>query len=222
MSTFWLRNRYERGLGAIMDIALLTAAVITLFGGIVGFLASLLTEGLSTYLKKYTVRKVTVKVGPYEVELSDDPEKTLQEITEKISQIQEHPRVFLSYANVDKEFAQRLAKDLRSLDIDVWMAEEQIQAGDSISRSIKDGLSSSQWMIVLISENLPKSNYVNRELAWALADEQRRERTFVIPALIEGDQLPQELEDKAYADFRQSYDVGFASVLSALKRSPVN
>lgn len=203
-----------------MDLALV-AIITTLAGVAASFVATSLTEWLSAFTKKAAVRKLTIKVGSFEVEVSEDPDKTLREIADRIAEVQQRPRVFLSYTSVDKEFADRLTKNLRERNVEVWAADEQIQAGDSISQKIKEGLTSSQWVIFLVSEDSMKSTYINRELELALDEEKGRERPFIIPVLIKGDQIPDPLKDKAYADFRSSYDAGLNNVLAALKVSPL-
>ena len=115
---------------------------------------------------------------------------------------------------------QKLAKDLRERNIDVWIADEQIKPGDSISKKINEGLTSSQWSIFLVSTDSLKPSFFYKELELALDVEQRRERPFVIPAFIKGDQPPELLKDKAYADFRGNYDIGFNKIMTVLKRLP--
>lgn len=62
--------------------------------------------------------------------------------------------VFLSYSHKDsKEIVGLLAEELDALGLNVWYDDEEISLGDSISESIDDGLSKSDFGVVVVSQN---------------------------------------------------------------------
>lgn len=63
------------------------------------------------------------------------------------------PSVFISYAAQDKALARRLTDDLKTEGIKVWLDVEQIMAGESITERVDEGLRSSDYLIVLLSEH---------------------------------------------------------------------
>lgn len=59
--------------------------------------------------------------------------------------------VLISHASEDKDsFAMPLAIALAQLGVDVWFDEFEIEIGDSISRSIDQGLARSNYRIVVL------------------------------------------------------------------------
>ena len=50
--------------------------------------------------------------------------------------------VFLSHNSTDKPFVRRVADDLESQGMDVWLDERKMKADDSITDGISDGMSS--------------------------------------------------------------------------------
>lgn len=73
--------------------------------------------------------------------------------------------LFISHASEDKQdFVRPLAKKLRSLNIEVWYDEFSLKLGDSIRRSIDQGLSKSRFGLVVLSRNFFEKNWPKYEL----------------------------------------------------------
>lgn len=195
----------------------ITAALITaVMGVLVSLVASLLTKFVSD---KSFIRKSKIKIGGVEIQLSESADESTRRILDKVQELQESPQVFLSYSFQDKEFAQHLANDLRKQGVKVWLADEQVKVGDKIIDTIREGISSSQWIIVVLSENSSQSDFVSKELVFALDEEQKRDRPFILPAVISETKLPIQLQDKQYADFRENYNLGLEKILARVKPS---
>jgi TIR domain-containing protein len=60
-------------------------------------------------------------------------------------------RVFLSYAQADKDVALSIAAALRGSGLHVWFAEWELAQGDSIAERVDAGLASSDVLVVLLS-----------------------------------------------------------------------
>lgn len=109
--------------------------------------------------------------------------------------------IFLSHSSKDKPFARRLGNDLRQYGAKVWIDEAEIKVGDSLIEKISEGLSETDFLIVLLSENSCKSEWVKREVNIALTKEIHGKKVVVLPCLIEECDIPLFLIDKKYSDF---------------------
>jgi hypothetical protein len=125
--------------------------------------------------------------------------------------------VFISYSWKDKDFALRLAMDLRAAGLKVWIDKWEMQIGDSLNKKVAEGISNSAWLCVVLSPDSVASPWVEKELNAALARELERRDVFVLPALHKACNIPLFLRDKIYADFRTSYDQGLAALLQRLQ-----
>jgi hypothetical protein len=90
----------------------------------------------------------------------------------------------------------------------VWLDEWELLPGDSLNDKIQGSLATSSWLLVILSKNSVKSQWVKRELNAGLSEELKRKNTFVVPVRIDLCKMPIFLRDKLYADFRVSYDDG--------------
>jgi hypothetical protein len=99
-------------------------------------------------------------------------------------------QVFISYATEeDGEFAQRLAKDLRGLGAQVWIAPESILPGEEWVDAIERGLEESSQMVVVLTPAALESPWVRTETNIAIAQE-RLGRMEIIPLLVEPVEVP--------------------------------
>ncbi len=72
---------------------------------------------------------------------------------------------FISHASEDKEeFVRELAQALEAKGAKVWYDEFMLKVGDSLRRSIDQGLKSSRFGIVVLSEHFFKKEWPNKEL----------------------------------------------------------
>lgn len=73
--------------------------------------------------------------------------------------------VFISHSSSDKEeFVRPLALELQNLGIKVWYDEFELKMGDSLRRSIDEGLINSRYGIVVLSTSFFKRDWTNYEL----------------------------------------------------------
>jgi hypothetical protein len=73
--------------------------------------------------------------------------------------------VFVSHASEDKEsIAKPLADALKKAGLSVWYDEFELKVGDSLRRSIDDGLSKSQYGIVILSPAFFAKEWTEKEL----------------------------------------------------------
>ena len=110
--------------------------------------------------------------------------------------------VFLSHSSKDKLFVTRLAIDLLKQGIPVWFDKWEIDIGDSLLKSIKNGISESMKLILVLSNSSLQSDWVNSEIKIGLAKEKLFGSPFLIPITIDDCEVPSLIADRVYADFR--------------------
>jgi hypothetical protein len=74
------------------------------------------------------------------------------------------PKAFLSYSFEDSEIARRVANALMAQGVDVWWAEWEIRAGDSLRQRIDDGLGNCTHFLVLLTPGSLQKPWVNQEM----------------------------------------------------------
>jgi hypothetical protein len=91
-------------------------------------------------------------------------------------------QVFLSYAPADRELARELAKRLENQGCQVWFADGRLYPGDNWSLAIGRALEESDAMVVLLSPDSARSEWVRREIEYAVSSRKYKGR--LIPVLV--------------------------------------
>jgi len=108
---------------------------------------------------------------------SDSLKNTL---TTSVSPIHKTYDVFVSHASEDKEsFVRPFVEILKSKEIAVWYDEFELQVGDSLRRSIDNGLKNSTFGIVVLSEAFFNKEWPQRELDGLFAREINNEKVIL-------------------------------------------
>ena len=136
--------------------------------------------------------------------------------TSKKAQEAARLQVFISHSSKDKSLAGRLANDLQNAGIDVWYDSDQISVGDTIWDKIERGLSKCDYMIIILSPDAVASTMVRQELFMFLNEEWRRANSVILPVLYKDCDMPLLLKGRRFADFRMSYEAGYAELQDAL------
>jgi len=110
--------------------------------------------------------------------------------------------VFLSHNHADKSIARRIANDLRAARVTVWIDEGEMKPGDSLMGEIGSAIDASDFLIVLLSDNSVRSEWVRREVAVKLTQEFADRSVRVLPLVVGNCEIPPFLRDKICADFR--------------------
>ncbi len=121
-------------------------------------------------------------------------------------------QVFLSYSHQDEEFVLKLATDLEERGATIWIDRGDIRAGAVWRRSIAEAVRNCQALILVISPDAAKSQYVSHELTMAEAHDKP-----IFPLIYRKTKLPaqiaEQLEGFQYLDFRRG---GYAQNLADL------
>ncbi len=116
--------------------------------------------------------------------------------------------IFISYSDVDREKASRLAFDLIHKGYKVWFDKWEILAGHTIVDEVFSGILESEFLVVMLSTASCKSKWVQEELATAKLVEIEKRKVSVIPVILEPCDVPAALINKAHADFFKSWEGG--------------
>lgn len=115
--------------------------------------------------------------------------------------IEEGINLFLSHTSKDKPIVRRVADDLESLGLNIWLDEKKIIAGDSITDKLSDGLSKYDVFLIFLSEKSVNAPWVKEELRVALNKRIKTEgKLKIIPVILEECQIPVFLEDYVYVN----------------------
>lgn len=128
-------------------------------------------------------------------------------------------KVFISYSQKDKVLARQIYKYLKN-STKAWLDENEILVGDSIPNKIQEGITSSDYILVLFTKNSVESGWVKREIESKLVNEISTGNISIIPILGESlDKtwsLPPLLASKKYADISIDFEKGMKEVLYAI------
>lgn len=127
-------------------------------------------------------------------------------------------KVFLSHSSADADLARRLALDLESANVDVWLDQWELGVGEEIEQSIEQGVDESEFVIVLLTRASVASEWVDREWRRKVHDEAQSERLAVVPVRGEPCEIPDFLAQRSHADVSGgSYPLGFKRLLEILR-----
>lgn len=125
-------------------------------------------------------------------------------------------KAFLSYSSDDKEFAAKLAGDLRREGVDVWFDTWEISAGDSLIQKIFfEGLANCDVFLILLSNNSVKSKWVKEELDSAVV-RKIEGVTKIIPLIIDKCDIPISLRALKWVNLSEKYDEGIRGVIKSI------
>jgi len=114
------------------------------------------------------------------------------------------PWVFFSYAQVDRDIVDSVAKELPRYGVRVWVDRQDLVAGQSLLEGIRSGLTKANGLVFFASKASLRSQWTRHELDHFMA-----ERVTsgggppIIPVLLEDVELPGVLRDVLYLDMRR-------------------
>lgn len=123
-------------------------------------------------------------------------------------------KVFISYAREDVDAAEDIEACLTACGIEVWLDEQKIVVGDSIPLRVSQGLSESNYVILLMSANSINSPWVQREWLPSLMREIDTGKTGLLTVRLDECDIPTIISDKHYADFRNSFMKGMSELIN--------
>ena len=129
-------------------------------------------------------------------------------------------KVFISYSEADEKWARQLRSSLAEEGFEVWNSASDIAPGDNWLLKSGRALQSADAMIVLLSPDSAKSDWVRSEIEYALSSPQFRGR--VIPLLIKPtEDVPWILHKLHFVRATKDVDETISRVVAILQKLPV-
>ena len=193
--------------------------ILNLIAGIVAGVGSGAIVSLVRKLLDRVQLKTKLSVEGKSIELDA---RHLEDLKHFVLSVMDKPQVFIAYSFQDNNHARKLAKELREKGIRVWLAEEELRPGDNIQKGIQDALSTSGYLLALLSKASLESKWVQNEFQMALLRESRGKWPRVIPVLIEPVEIPEMIKGKLYVDLTHDYKEGVERIASAISDAYIN
>jgi len=144
---------------------------------------------------------------------------------------------FISYSTKDEEFAKRLHERMRTEELRVWFAPEDIKGGEKLHEQIEHAIQVHDRLLLVLSEQSIQSEWVTTELYNARQAEIKGNRRKLFPIRLcsiemlkawkcfdidTGKDLAREVREYFIPDFSNwkdpdAFEVGFARLLRDLK-----
>ena len=122
-------------------------------------------------------------------------------------------KTFLSYSRINKDFAIRLARELKSEGFDIWLDQLDIPAGSRWDREVERALKESEIFMIILTASSVESENVLDEIGYAIDNHKR-----FLPVLLEKCEVPLRLRRFQYVDFTdKSFDDGVQSAKDLLR-----
>lgn len=93
--------------------------------------------------------------------------------------------VFLAYSHEDQAFAERLFSDLQTAGVRCWFAAQFLRVGEDIRRRVEQAIRAHDKVLVILSEHSVHSEWIEREVDWALEEEMRRGSVVLFPVRLD-------------------------------------
>ena len=100
-------------------------------------------------------------------------------------------KVFISHAHTDEPLVNKIAATLEEAGLEVWDATREILFGDNWADKVAQALQESEAMVVLLTPDALRSNWVRWEVGYALGEPGYARR--LIPVVVgDPNELPME------------------------------
>jgi formylglycine-generating enzyme required for sulfatase activity len=121
-------------------------------------------------------------------------------------------RTFLSYSRINKDFALKLAKELKTAGFLVWLDQLDIPTGARWDNELEKALEECEIFMLILTPAAIASENVKDEIGYAIDNSKR-----ILPILLENCNVPLRLRRFQYVDFTtMSYDEGVKSAKQLL------
>lgn len=125
--------------------------------------------------------------------------------------------VFLSYSTKDVDRVIRLAQKLSDDGLAVWLDKWKISPGDNIPLKIEDALEKSRTLLLIMSSNSSRSEWVQLERSAVIFRDPTNETRRFIPIRLDNTEISESLKQFAYVDWRDESDEEYHRLVSACR-----
>jgi hypothetical protein len=106
-------------------------------------------------------------------------------------------KLFLSHSSKDKAIVREIKGNLHEF-LDIWLDERQLIPGESLINTLEGAVSESDLVLIFISKASIESEWVNKEIDWAMNKELELNRPFLMPIVLDGSNPPSSLASRHY------------------------
>jgi hypothetical protein len=127
--------------------------------------------------------------------------------------------VFLSHSSSDRRFVEGLARFLKEQGIRYWFSVAHIVGATQWHDEIGAALDRCTWFLVVLTPSSVRSEWVKRELLFALNAKRYKER--IIPLLLkpcDAARLSWTLGEFQFVDFTKGLEAGYGQLLRVWRR----
>ncbi|MFT3948700.1 MAG: TIR domain-containing protein [Agriterribacter sp.] len=121
-------------------------------------------------------------------------------------------KFFISYSRVDTPFVLKLANDLKSAGVNIWLDQLNIPPGAHWDNEIETALNSATCVLAIISPQSMESKNAMDEISFALEQNKK-----VIPVLLSNTETSFRLRRLQRIDFTGEYEKGVNQLLKAIQ-----
>ena len=122
--------------------------------------------------------------------------------------------VFISYSRADNAFVKDLANWLQDAGCTIWQDTSALRGGQTWASGIDQAVRGSDVMIVVLSPDSAASEWVRKETLLAL-----KLRKPIVPVMFRETEIPVQLVDLQFVDFRGDNNAAARSLLEAITYS---
>ena len=123
------------------------------------------------------------------------------------------PSIFLSYSRREVGFVDQLTDQLQKAGFRVWLDYRSLIPGSPWKTQIDNGLDESEVILLVVSKESMASKYVELEWRRVIREDKR-----IILAIFEAVDLPVELEQFEWVDFRGNFNKGVEELCGQLEQ----
>jgi len=129
-------------------------------------------------------------------------------------------RIFLGYSTADESFAREIQRALVKANVRVAVQPFELSHGDSISDSISKAITTSEFVILLISPDSLRSDWMMREVESLTSREWQQRAITVIPVKIRPCVVPKYLSEWHVIDLSRSFERGLDRLVNVMRIAP--
>lgn len=124
--------------------------------------------------------------------------------------------IFISHSSTDARFAAWLSEQLARLGHTPWLDAWKIRVGQCITSEVSKGIESCDFVVVVLSEESVRSEWVDREWKAKYWEEIQHRDTLILPVLLSDCEIPHLLRNRRFADFRDDRAIGLVELAASL------
>ena len=127
-------------------------------------------------------------------------------------------KVFLSHSRRDAEPVSRIVERLTQDGHTVWIDTDALNAGDNIFEKVEEGLRNAEALVVVLSENSFRSQWVQHEVSTMALQEISSGERRIIPVRLDHSEVPGYLAARVWIDLTENFERGLEQLSAALAK----